>query len=862
MRQMDSTDEMLASQGMRPITERTAGSHGRAVALCMAACVGLVCIGYEQAVMGVKGSASSSATNASTIGYIAGALLGGLLADFAGRRVAIAVGCVAFAVGLWVVEATKNDSVDMAGRAMQGLGGGGYLFVLPIYCVEVVAKERRGLLAGFAMTLLGTGHFLGTYLAVETDVLADETLAYVVPQVPMLLLAIGCACLPESPRWVYLRKGKEVAETSLKHIRNTWLVQSELNAIAAQVAAIGDVSGWGALADFSVVQRIASLTVLLTFQLVFASTASDWFSSFMSLEKPKNFVSSIFSDFKFASLVIEVASAVPALVTVDAVGRRSLLVTGIVGMTIAHAILGIAVTSGCDSNGEALRCSQASAEGVFVGAMLLLLSYAACWSPALWVYPAEVFPTNVRTKAGAIVAVLSGVSTFWVRELFPKLLELSLVSAGLCLLSLGLVLALCPETKRLLLEDTEELFAHGFHSKHQRDTMTTEISVSDKVARKKRRADNEVSPAHTSDEASSDVECASAVAAQARGGRTRKKNWYYVQQKEETVTLRQEIKRLEALKAEFAQVPGAPRSLKASLYKQQRETERLREVVWEQQLLVARVQSGIAGGLSAGVFPLERFIRLGRDWKQRAATFVEVREAILREARQYIAERTRHLHRTFEYSQCERFWLPGGDMCITSFEIAPLAGFVSVKQVLDTMRAYYFNLEIEWTENSGELMIREGDFETGEEGVGTQRLVRAINSGVQVESNLVLVSKLVKGRDAITVNADGSVGDSAYMACDYVNEDELFPYRPKTRLRQDNTSATAIKMYPSKDPSASPVIVLTQAYACRIRQSEAGAIPREVVYGSTFDPSYCFKALMRTLYECVRLPQERYLSVQ
>lgn len=50
-------------------------------------------------------------------------------------------------------------------------------------------------------------------------------------------------------------------------------------------------------------------------------------------------------------------------------------------------------------------------------------------------------------------------------------------------------------------------------------------------SRKKQRTGSELTPAHTSDEASSDAECPPVVAVRARGGRTRKKHWYYVQQK-------------------------------------------------------------------------------------------------------------------------------------------------------------------------------------------------------------------------------------------------------------------------------------------------------------------------------------------
>lgn len=66
-------------------------------------------------------------------------------------------------------------------------------------------------------------------------------------------------------------------------------------------------------------------------------------------------------------------------------------------------------------------------------------------------------------------------------------------------------------------------------------------------------------------------------------------------QQEENASLRLEIERLEALKAQVVHGSGGQRTVRSALYKQQRETELLRQAVREQRLLLARVQSGIAG---------------------------------------------------------------------------------------------------------------------------------------------------------------------------------------------------------------------------------------------------------------------------
>lgn len=475
---MDSTDDILASQGVVTRTERTPGSHNRAIALGTAACLGLLCVGYEQAVALYDGVESGWRSDVTTLAYVAGAVVAALVGDAAGRKVAIVMGSLLFALGLWVVALVRNRDVVLLGHVVQNIGSGMYVFIVPLYCVEVAAKENRGLLAGIAQLLYGSGYFLGAYVASETEFTRSWDLAtYVVPQAPMLVLALACVFLPDSPRWTHVHKGKELAEIALKRIRNTWLVQTELSAIAAQATAVGDTTGWRTLADFSVLARIGVFSVLLVFQLLFASIVSTSFEALVALSEPEGFAASIFGDFKLTLFVVNVFGALPALYLVDAVGRRSLLILGTCGMILGHIVTAVAVVAGCDRELEDRACTRGSAIGFFIGTMVLLVSNTVCWTPVLWLYPVEVFPTSVRAKASAIVAVLSGVSIFWVRELFPKVVEYAAASMLLSLLALLLVLTRCPETARLLLEDVEELVPRGFHSKNQRNTLSTEITT-------------------------------------------------------------------------------------------------------------------------------------------------------------------------------------------------------------------------------------------------------------------------------------------------------------------------------------------------------------------------------------------------
>ncbi|KAF1323866.1 hypothetical protein FI667_g10204, partial [Globisporangium splendens] len=512
---MRSTRDILGSRvPVSPTQMPTEGSRRRAIMKCGVACIGMFCTGYEQGVMaiamvsksflqdfcvGYKGMSDDDCsfedakssnsempqpwtdftywmTNVAIIGYIVGAFLGALLADFVGRRWTIVAGMALFCgTTLWVTLSPKGEhDVILVGRMLQGIAGGMYLIALPIYCVEVVAREFRGALAGFAQLLLTGGYLTGRQLMVKRQTDTDWQIVYFKSIILAMILAIGGIYLPETPRWLYMHKGKELAEITLKRVRDTWLVQHEMDAIATQTSAIGDPPGWYTLINISITKRIFMVIALQVFVLVFARTASDLFASVVAIRKPHDFYDSIFgADFPLY-FVLQTISAGLALGFMDYCGRRRLLLIGGIGMSLGHAITGISVISDCEGELLARTCdTSGGAVGILLGTLAVMLSCMICWTPVIWLYPAEIFPINVRAKATGITSALSGTCVFWARELFPKLAELSLVSFQICLAALLLVFMLYPETNRKLLEDIEEFFPHGFPSKQQRNSLST-----------------------------------------------------------------------------------------------------------------------------------------------------------------------------------------------------------------------------------------------------------------------------------------------------------------------------------------------------------------------------------------------------
>lgn len=288
--------------------------------------------------------------------------------------------------------------------------------------------------------------------------------------------------------------------------------------------------------------------------------------------------------------------------------------------------------------------------------------------------------------------------------------------------------------------------------------------------------------------------------------------------------------------------------------------------------------------------PFEKYIHLPLHCADRVATLINMKDSVLRDAERYLAERKRFLGSTMKYSHAEKFELPNGDYCYTGFDSFPLEGVASVRQAFDAIRHYFFNMEITYTEMSGEVMVRESDYdETGDSDVTAHRFVRSTSAGTQVEANSVLFSAY---REASSPQQrehrdDGSVGDSATISVDFVNTDERFPYASSQRVRQDTTAAISVTAYPrsrrgntsigggggsvgdgasrsssnanrggggdaSSPASGDFVVMFTRSYFAHLHRSPELGLPSDAVTGIGFISDFCFTTLIKSLYETAK----------
>lgn len=108
--------------------------------------------------------------------------------------------------------------------------------------------------------------------------------------------------------------------------------------------------------------------------------------------------------------VLNMLSTIPAILFLDKLGRRKTLMCGALFMAAAMLLCGI-VMGAC---GEVYWDEAEQKNNIYMGnnvhasyfsivmVYFFVAGFATSWGPVGWVYPAEIFPLNVRAKGTSL----------------------------------------------------------------------------------------------------------------------------------------------------------------------------------------------------------------------------------------------------------------------------------------------------------------------------------------------------------------------------------------------------------------------------------------------------------------------------
>jgi MFS transporter, SP family, sugar:H+ symporter len=401
------------------------------------------------------------------LGCVAGAWLAGRLADRWGR-----IKVMVLAASLFTISALGSGLAlgpwDLTfWRVVGGLGVGAASVIAPAYIAEISPASIRGRLGSLQQLAIVTGIFvalLSDYaLAAAAGGAAEELwlglpawrwmfLSEIVPAVAYGVLALG---IPESPRFLVKQGLTEKAKEALGYI-----FKSGIDERIKEIARTMSAETQSSFSDL----RGPMLGLL---PIVWVGILLSVFQQFVGINVIFYYSSTLWQQVGFAeadALAITVLTSITnilvtlvAIALIDKIGRRALLLTGSIGMTLSLGTMAYIFGTAPLVGGEPVLGDTAGTVAL-IAANLFVVFFGMSWGPAVWVLLGEMFNNRIRATALGLAAAAQWLANFVVSTTFPTLADLSLaVAYGLyatfAFVSFFFVLKFVPDTKGRQLED-------------------------------------------------------------------------------------------------------------------------------------------------------------------------------------------------------------------------------------------------------------------------------------------------------------------------------------------------------------------------------------------------------------------------
>jgi putative MFS transporter len=373
-------------------------------------------------------------------GIFFGAFLGGWLTDKFGRHLLFTVDLIALVV-CSVLQAFVHDAFWLIVlRLLIGFAVGADYPIATSLLAEFTPSRWRGPLLGAFVTMWFVGaaaaYIVGQFLLTFEDGWRWMLASAAVPGLIIVLLRIGT---PESPRWLAKVGRDEEANKVLAKVYGPNVSLADLPEESGKNVSVGELlkSGYG--------KRMAFITIF-------------WTCSIVPLFAVYAFGPAILGALKLGADLAHVGSAaitvmflvgcLIAVALVNRMGRRPLIIHSFLWSGLA--LLGLGLFPESD---PWIILALFAAYAVFIGGTQIMQ----------WVYPNELFPTEVRGSAVGLASSLSRIGAAVGTYLVPLALTTlgigttMIIAAVVTLVGLAVSIAWAPETRGLTLGEAAAL---------------------------------------------------------------------------------------------------------------------------------------------------------------------------------------------------------------------------------------------------------------------------------------------------------------------------------------------------------------------------------------------------------------------
>jgi sugar porter (SP) family MFS transporter len=382
------------------------------------------------------------------IGTVIGSLLGARPSDRFGRKNTLYFVALAYLLSSVGTAMADNWHVFLVFRLMGGLGVGISSVTAPIYISEISPAEKRGRLVGLFQFNVVLGiliSYLSNYLIAQGG--ADSWRWMLgVQAYPSALFFVLIYFVPESPRWLILKKSAELKALEILRIINPLNADQELQAIKNSSL---NTSGSSSSLFSGQYKTPVILAVLFAFfNQVSGINAIIYYAPRIFEMAGLGAHSSLLSTVGIG--LINFIFTLIGINIIDKVGRRILMIVGSFGLIISLFLVAFTFYSG-----------HFSGYAIPIYMMIFIAFFAFSQGAVIWVFISEIFPNQVRAKGQTL-----GSSTHWVMAAiiafcFPYLAESLGGAVTFSFFSIMMVCQLVfvwkfmPETKGRSLEQIE-----------------------------------------------------------------------------------------------------------------------------------------------------------------------------------------------------------------------------------------------------------------------------------------------------------------------------------------------------------------------------------------------------------------------
>lgn len=367
------------------------------------------------------------------LGTLVGCLAGGLLGDKIGRTRSILIGALVAIVGATLQTSAMNHVWMIVARLINGWGTGILNAIVPVWATETAEHTSRGSFIATEFFLNIFGVVLAYFLYYGCSYYGDGTSAFIwrfpiAFQIPMLIaLAALVLFFPESPRWLVKQGREDEAHYILSRLRGSSTaeekerMQAEFDQIVSSCKSERENFrrqtyfhmlfgiGSGKLHTGRRVQLVVWLQIMQEWVGIAGVTvyAPTIFGIAGMSPSKRQWIAGLNNVFYMFSTLI-------CVFTLDRIGRRWTLYWGSVSQGIAMLLAGVFSYLGQQAT-TAGNAGKASSYGDAAVSMVFIFTscFGATWLTVPWLYPAEIWPLEIRAKGNAWGVVGWSIGNGW-----------------------------------------------------------------------------------------------------------------------------------------------------------------------------------------------------------------------------------------------------------------------------------------------------------------------------------------------------------------------------------------------------------------------------------------------------------------